>query len=171
MLEIWFQFSIQFGLTRAPFWDHFGPSWGHNGASWDHVRAFLGPSWLILGHLGPILSLSWGILNHLGAILGPSWSILAHPGPSWAHLAPILNQFRVHLGAILWPSWAYFWLKLPSWTYVAHRWAHVALSLGNFTVASIIYGFLIRFGASFDQTFIIVEIQNHGNFYIDLFEI
>ena len=77
------------GTILGPFWALLGPSWGHNGASWDHVRAFLGPSWLILGHLGPILSLSWGILNHLGAILvhlGPSWPIL---GPSCAHFESI----------------------------------------------------------------------------------
>ena len=92
------------------------------------VFSISGPSWRILGPLGPILGASWGILGpsweplgaswgHLGSILGPSWSILEHLGASWAHLGSILGPLGAILGAILShlePSWEPTCSMIPS---------------------------------------------------------
>ena len=77
-------------------------AWVHPGASLGHLGAILGhsgPSWALLGQLGPC----W---DHLGAMLGHLGAILGHLGTSWGHLGVILG----HLGPILGPlgsSWGH----------------------------------------------------------------
>ncbi len=56
------------------------------------LGAYVGPCWLIFGHLGAMLAPSWLQLGHLGPILALSWAMLsslwAHVGASLAILGP-----------------------------------------------------------------------------------
>ena len=83
-----------------------------SGLSRNHPRAFLEPSWAILGCLKPswaglslVLLLSWGVFEVSWAVLGLSWAILALswacPGSSWhppglsgSHLEPSWPRSR-----------------------------------------------------------------------------
>ena len=56
------------------------------------LGAYVGPCWLIFGHLGAMLAPSWLQLGHLGPILALSWAMLtccwAHVDASLAILGP-----------------------------------------------------------------------------------
>ena len=47
------------------------------------LGAYVGPCWLIFGHLGAMLAPSWLQLGHLGPILALSWAMLTC---CWAHI-------------------------------------------------------------------------------------
>ena len=71
------------------------PSW----AIFEDLGAILGPSWVILGHLGDL----GAMLKPCWAILGSSWGHLAptsgHLGPSWDHLGAILGNLGAKVGS------------------------------------------------------------------------
>ena len=75
-----------------------GPNWG---VSWEVLGGILGPSWDVLGRLGPSwghLGSSWRRLGPIRIHLGSSWS---RPGPSWGHRLTSWGQ----LGGIMGQLW------------------------------------------------------------------
>ena len=64
------------------------------------LGAYVGPCWLIFGHLGAMLAPSWLQLGHLGPILALSWAILAPTWPSWPDFGALVGHLRLPSGPL-----------------------------------------------------------------------
>ena len=96
------------------------------------LGAYVGPCWLIFGHLGAMLAPSW---LQLGPILALSWAILAPTWPSWPDFGSLLGHLRLpsgvlkslktegerrifKLGACVSPCWCILGILGPCWLHL-----------------------------------------------------
>ena len=91
-------------------------SWGHVGGNWDSQD-------------GTKLGQVEAKLTNFGTNLGPSWALLGEVGPCWGHVGTRLGQVGTKLGQ-LGLSWVQFVANFqlgPSWSQVGPSWAKLGL--------------------------------------------
>ena len=115
----------------------------------------MGPSWVILGHLGAILGLSWAILGDFGPILARPGAILGGFGASCGPLGPFSDPLGLSCGP-LGTSWGSSWGYLgSSWAILGSSWGYLgpswAILTPSWPVLGLVWGHLRYSKIAFSQ--------------------